>query len=243
MAGSPGEWYNGLPPVSKALGTACFCTTAALQLGVLPLSTVPMDWGLVLRKFHVWRMVSTFVFLGGFSFPFVMRLLWIARYGVQLETGPYAGRTADFAWALTFSAGALLLLPAALPGMGFQYLGPSLVFVLVYLWSREFPDANTNIMGLVQLKGAYLPWGFLAVEMLMGGSPYADLAGIMAGHLYYHLSVIVPRTGGQDYIPTPDWVRALVGHAFGPQYGGGAFAAAANQPRAFRGRGRRLGGN
>lgn len=32
------------------------------------------------------------------------------------------------------------------------FLGISLVFMLVYVWSREFPNANINIYGLVTLK-------------------------------------------------------------------------------------------
>ena len=46
--------------------------------------------------------------------------------------------------------------------LGLPFLSSSLVFMLLYLWSRENPNANTSIMGLVTLKAFYLPWGMMA---------------------------------------------------------------------------------
>ena len=67
----------------------------------------------------------------------------------------------------------------------------------------------------------------------------------MAGHLYYFLSVLQPRAGGPNLIVTPSFVHALVRHAFG---GAGFVASGAGTayvppaaPRAFQGRGNRLG--
>lgn len=34
-----------------------------------------MDYPLVFKKFHIWRLFTNFCFLGGFSFPFVIRVL------------------------------------------------------------------------------------------------------------------------------------------------------------------------
>lgn len=38
------------------------------------------------------------------------------------------------------------------------FLGPSLVFMLLYVWSREFPTSTVSIMGLVNLQvSSFLP--------------------------------------------------------------------------------------
>jgi Derlin-2/3 len=139
----------------------------------------------------------------------------------------------------------LLPLPLIVPSLGLPFLSSSLVFMLLYLWSRENPNANTSIMGFVTLKAFYLPWGMMAATAMMGGSILPDFLGVIAGHLYYFLTVLQPRAGGPHVIFTPAWVRALCYHAFGDAgAGGGGGGGGMQRPpaRAFgTGRGRRLG--
>ncbi|KAF6159549.1 hypothetical protein GIB67_032320 [Kingdonia uniflora] len=79
---------------------------------------------------------------------------------------------------------------SAIPFFWSPYLGISLVFMLLYVWSREFPIAQVNIYGLVSLKAFYLPWAMLALDVIFGSPIMPDLLGIMAGHLYYFLTAI-----------------------------------------------------
>ena len=74
-AASPSDWYNSLPPVCKAWGTACFACTLFSQFGLVDLRNLYLDWALVSSKFHVWRLLTNFCFLGKFSFPFLMRMM------------------------------------------------------------------------------------------------------------------------------------------------------------------------
>nr|DAD48888.1 TPA_asm: hypothetical protein HUJ06_018825 [Nelumbo nucifera] len=128
----------------------------------------------------------------------------IARYGVQLERGPFERRTADFLWMMIF--GAL----SAIPLLWTPFLGISLVFMLLYVWSREFPNAQINIYGLVTLKAFYLPWTMLALDVIFGSPLMPDLLGIIAGHLYYFITVLHPLSGGKNILKTPIWVHKLV---------------------------------
>jgi Derlin-2/3 len=90
---------------------------------------------------------------------------------------------------------ALLPLPLIAPSAGLPFFAGSLVFMLLYLWSRENPNANTSIMGMIKMKAFYLPWGMMALEALMGGSVVPDLLGVVVGHLYYFLTVLQPQSG------------------------------------------------
>jgi Derlin-2/3 len=172
-----------------------------------------------------------------------------ARYGVFLEQQTFAGRTADFLWMLLITGGVLLPVPTLFPSVSFSpFAGASLAFALLYLWSRENPNANTSIMGMVSMKAFYLPWGMMALTMVMGGSVVPDFLGVMAGHLYYFLAVLNPAAGGPRVVRTPGFIHALVKAVWGirraPGGGGagrGAGAGAAPAPRSFGGRGRRLG--
>ncbi|XP_010914944.1 derlin-1 [Elaeis guineensis] len=206
---TPAEFYNSLPPISKAYGTLCLLTTAAYQLGILSPESIALFYPFVVSRFQVWRLLTNFFFLGKFSINFGIRLLMIARYGVQLERGPFDKRTADFLWMMMFGAFSLLAL-SAIPPLWSPFLGISLVFMLLYVWSREFPDAQINIYGLVTLKAFYLPWVMLSLDVIFGSPLMPDLLGIVAGHLYYFLTVLHPLAGGKNILKTPNWVHRVV---------------------------------
>ncbi|KAJ9167897.1 hypothetical protein P3X46_019487 [Hevea brasiliensis] len=206
---SPAEYYQSLPPISKAYGTLCLLFTAAYQLGVFDVVHIALIYKLVFSRFQVWRLITNFFFLGKFSINFGIRLLMIARYGVQLEKGPFDRRTADFLWMILFGAFSMLVL-SAIPIFWSPFLGISLVFMLVYVWSREFPNAQINIYGLVTLKAFYLPWAMLALDVIFGSPLMPDLLGIIAGHLYYFLTVLHPLATGKTLLKTPRWVHKLV---------------------------------
>ncbi|KAI3921589.1 hypothetical protein MKW92_027049 [Papaver armeniacum] len=240
---TPGEYYRSLPPVCKVYGVFCFMTAAAYHLQLYdPRDILSLDYGLVLKRFQIWRLVSNFFFLGPFSVRFAVRLIMLARYGVQLEKGPFDKRTADFMWMMLFGAFSLLII-AAVPMLWSPFMAVSLVFMLLYVWSREFPNAQINIYGVVRLKGFYLPWAMLALDLIFGAPLIPDILGIIAGHLYYFLTVLYPLSTGRNILKTPLWVQKVV--VF---WGKGTQINSPVQPNpsagiAFRGRGRRLGGN
>ena len=108
-------------------------------------------------------------------------LAYRARYGVQLEKGAFEKRTADFLWMMIFGAISLLVsgcfLPfpfalntkrqllnlhmivyclnqvlSAIPLFKLSFLGIPMVSMLLYVWSREYPNSQINMYGLVQLR-------------------------------------------------------------------------------------------
>lgn len=124
------------------------------------------------------------------------------------------------------------------------------MFMLLYVWSREFPNAQISIYGLVTLKvgrvsrtfncvalsckqsvwaialsmsdtceteiniiwlqAFYLPWAMLALDVIFGSPIIPDLLGIIAGHLYYFLTVLHPLAGGRNILKTPTWVYPYI---------------------------------
>lgn len=206
---TPAEYYNSLPPVSKTYGVACLMATAAFYLQLYNPHNIALKYEDVIKRFQVWRVVTNFFFLGPFSFPFAFRLIIIAKYGVSLERGPFDKRTADYLWMLMFGALSLLVM-AAIPPLRTPFMGPSLVFMMVYIWGREFPNARISIYGVVSLKGFYLPWAMLALDLIFGDPLLPDILGMVAGHLYYFLTVLHPLAGGKYIFKTPLFVHKLV---------------------------------
>lgn len=56
------------------------------------------------------------------------------------------------------------------------------------------------------LQAFYLPWTMLAMDVIFGSPLMPDLLGIIAGHLYYFLTVLHPLAGGKNILETPMWV-------------------------------------
>ncbi|RXI09819.1 hypothetical protein DVH24_015413 [Malus domestica] len=177
---------------------------AALYFQLYNPWNIALDYGLVIKRFQVWRLVTNFFFLGPFSFPFACDLIMIARYGVALERGPFDKRTADFLWMLMFGALSLLAM-AAVPYLWSPFMGTSVVFMIVYVWSREFPNSRVNIAGVVSFKGFYLPYVLLTLDLMFGVPLKPDIMGMVAGHLYYFLTVLHPLSGGKFTLKTPLW--------------------------------------
>ncbi|XWS60126.1 hypothetical protein CRYUN_Cryun07bG0007600 [Craigia yunnanensis] len=217
-------------------------TTSALYLGLYDPRNIALSYQDVFKRFQVWRLITNFFLLGPFSPFFAIRLIMIARYGVLLERGPFDKRTADYVWMLIFGALSLLVM-AAIPYLWTPFMAGSLVFMIVYVWSREFPNARNSIYGLVTLKGFYLPWALLALDLIFGASLMEDIIGMVAGHLYYFLTVLHPLAGGKYVFKTPLWVHKLVAY-----WGKGIQVNSPVQRDpfagvAFRGRSYRLNGN
>ncbi|KAL5230244.1 hypothetical protein ABZP36_029020 [Zizania latifolia] len=202
-------YYNTLPPISKAYGTLCFLTTVLCQLQILTPGFLALYYPFVFKKFEIWRLFTSFFFLGKFSINFGIRLLMIARYGVQLEKGAFEKRTADFLWMMIFGAISLLVL-SAIPFLQSFLLGIPMVSMLLYVWSREYPNSQINMYGLVQLRSFYLPWAMLALDVIFGSEILPGLLGIMVGHLYYYFAVLYPLASGKSYLKTPMWVHRIV---------------------------------
>ncbi|KAH6795791.1 hypothetical protein C2S51_036777 [Perilla frutescens var. frutescens] len=239
---TPMEYYKSIPPVAKTYAVVCLLTTGAYHLELYNLRIIALFYSDVFKRFQVWRLITPFFFLGPFSLNFAMRLLTILLYGVQLERGPFDKRTADLAWMYIFGAMTLVVV-AAIPYFWFPFTGPSLVYVLAYVWGREFPNARINIHNLFELKGFYIAWYMLVVDILLGNPIKQGLVGIAAGHLYYFLSVLYPISTGRNILKTPKWVHKLV--AFwgeGYQWNSPFRNERAGSETVFRGRSRRLNG-
>lgn len=87
-----------------------------------------------------------------------------------------------------------------------QFLGTSLNFMMVYVWSRRNPDVPLSFLGIFTFGAAYLPWVLMGFSVLIGSSPVVDILGMIAGHTYYYLEDVYPHTQqgrGRRFVQTP----------------------------------------
>ena len=114
---------------------------------------------------------------------------------MRYEANPFStgarGSSADYLYMILFSTLVLLTYAAIFPPT--VILSDSLLYVIMYCWSRRELDAQVSLFGM-KLKGMYLPWVYVAIRVLMGGDIVMPLVGIVTGHLYYFLAEGLPIT-------------------------------------------------
>ena len=70
-----------------------------------------------------------------------------AQYSNRLEADPFpagGGPTADYVFMLSFGGAVLWAIGYF---MGFPFLGASMVFMIVYVWSRREPEMPVSVWG------------------------------------------------------------------------------------------------
>jgi Derlin-2/3 len=151
----------------------------------------------------------------------------------------YPNPTADMLTMLLFGMVNIWILDYfVLPPQYFY--GPSLVFMVIYVWSRKDPFADVVFYGF-SFKQWHTPFLFLVFGMLLGGNPISDLLGIALGHFYYFLMEIVPTNWGYNLLWTPDWMVQGVKYAQARAAGVPVVNTAAPRPNWQQGQGHRLG--
>ncbi len=209
--GSLSDWYREVPPITKFFITGTLLTASLTQFGLLGFIGGPggllFDWNLIASKFHIWRLVTPFVFAGGFGLPFVFHMFILYENCRRYEANPFntgaGGTSADFFYMLVVGGGMLMVLEILL-GFGMSMMSEPILYYIVYVWSRRDPDSMVNIWG-VKFKAMYLPWVYCAIRVVMNGPVQLILLGIGVGHLYYFLVDVCPAQHGYELIKTPKW--------------------------------------
>ncbi|XP_021189844.1 derlin-2 [Helicoverpa armigera] len=208
--------YMLIPPVTRAYTTACVVTTLAVQLDLVSPFQLYFNPNLILRRYQLWRLVSTFLFFGNLGFNFFFNMIFTYRYCRMLEEGSFRGRTADFVVMFVFG-GVLMILCAFFVNL--LFLGQAFTIMIVYVWSRRNVFVRMNFFGLMNFQAPYLPWVLLGFSVLLGNAISVDLVGMAIGHIYFFMEDVLPRqNGGQKILKTPKFLKKLFDPAPEPEY-------------------------
>lgn len=157
-----------------------------------------LEWSHLL-SLQLWRPLTAFLFFGPLGFNYILTIHFVWTYMAQLEKLNYK-HPEEFFVQLVFG-GAALMVSYSLLGLSPKFLGHNLSTFLVYIWARVFEGTDVNVMDLFNLKAEYLPWFFcLQTGVLEGEMPFADILGIVVGHLYQYLH-------GQKMLKAPQSLR------------------------------------
>ncbi|KAI8056489.1 Derlin, partial [Thamnidium elegans] len=142
------EWYQSIPPITKALFTLSIVTTAASGLGLIQPSSLILYWPAVRSKLQLWRLVSCF-FFNKFGLGFAFNLYFLYRNSLQLETEIFQGQPADYIFFHLFSSGLQL---AAASVFDMFVLSDGLLLSIAYLWAQHNRDTPVTFMFGIRFK-------------------------------------------------------------------------------------------
>eukprot|EP01097_Dermamoeba_algensis_P004104 TRINITY_DN273_c0_g1_i4.p1 TRINITY_DN273_c0_g1~~TRINITY_DN273_c0_g1_i4.p1 ORF type:complete len:226 (+),score=19.40 TRINITY_DN273_c0_g1_i4:80-757(+) len=214
-AAAPFEnWYRSLPIVTKSFMTACVLTTLAIHLDLVHPLSLYLNYYVIVHNLEVWRVVTNFLFFDELGLNFIFHMFFLVRYSKLLEEGSYRGRTADYLFLWMFGAVWLLAITSVfyytkLP-LKIMFLGPSLSFVILYVWSRRNIHVRMSFLGLFTFTAPYLPWVILGFGVMLGQDPVGDLVGMAVGHVYYFLEDVYPSITNRRLLRTPTFFKTLI---------------------------------
>jgi len=209
------EWFASLPIITKTLLVSTLLMGFGVTFNFVSPYSVIFDWPSIKDKFHVWRLLTSFIFLGQFSFNFAVHTYVLYQNSLRYEVNPFntgaGGTSADYLWML-------MLCMTTLHAVGFLFdmpvLSEPLLYAIMYTWSRKDPDSISNIFGF-KFKSLYLPWMYVVIETLMGHPVMGLLLGIAVGHLYYFMVEVLPVTHGYSLINTPQFCMDIINYVTG----------------------------
>lgn len=167
--------------MTKFFLTGTFVSGLAVQFGLIPtffggggVGSMVFDWHAISSKFHVWRLITPFLFAGTFSINFVMHLFVLYENCRRYEANPFntgaGGTSADFLYMVVLGMVVFCTMAAfeSTLGLQMQLMSEPILYYILYVWSRKEPDTVVNMWGF-KFKGLYLPWVYMALRVLMGG--------------------------------------------------------------------------
>ncbi|GMI02945.1 hypothetical protein TrLO_g8758 [Triparma laevis f. longispina] len=212
-------WFDALPPLTRLWFTAALLNACFVYFGTISAQSIAWSWELVFSKFHIWRPVTCFWFVGTFGregFNTLISLYMLQQYSGRYErqainTGG-GGTLPDYITMLAI-VGVIQLAVGTL-WLGAYFYGTSMYFAVMYVWCKSNPTTDVSIWGF-RLKAGIFPFVLMALHMATGGDWMGDALGIGSGHCYFFLVDVYPSMQGKDLIHTPNflitWCHRLTG--------------------------------
>lgn len=198
--------YMEIPPFTRYFMTATFVLSFGMTYKLINPYYLLLDFELVFKKFHIWRLLTPFMFAGPFSQSFLFSLVMTYFMLVRTES-LFKTKYADFMTLCVFLMTAVTLF-SWIHG-SHMVLHDQFIFALMYVWCKMEPNTTVQLYFL-PVQSANLPWVLLAISILSGGDPIKDLIGIAAGHSFVYLKMVLPNTHGYKFLETPEIFKRIV---------------------------------
>lgn len=206
------SFLNDIPPVTRTLVLSMVFCTLGGGFQLLPASTFGLFWPLIIGKFQIWRLLTSFLHLGSLGFSFLINVYFVYHYSAQLERGFFMGRTADYCWMLFLVMVITLACSLFVPVYA---AGPALQLAILHVWGRQASNVTVRLYGFIAIPAKFLSLATIGLEVVTTGSVIpACVIGLAAGHVYYFLDKEYPQLpSGKRVISTPVAFESFIAQA------------------------------
>ncbi|KAG5502997.1 hypothetical protein JIQ42_06960 [Leishmania sp. Namibia] len=213
-----GDWFNQLGLVTRASLVASVGLSAACSLNVVGVGSVILTSDAI-ASLQVWRFVTAALYLGNFSFPWLMTVAMFVTYVKNNEESDFKGKTADMMYMFLLLVGVLSAV-----GLFLKVYVTSFSFLMALCWifCKRHPEQELTLFGF-SFRSAVFPWVLVALHLVMGQGLLADMVGIVTGHAYVFFRDVFPVSHNQRWLETPMWLQRQLPQtthritSFGPQ--------------------------
>ena len=80
-----------------------------------------------------------------------------------------------------------------------------MILSVMYVWCQLNKETTVSFWFGTQFKAMYLPWVLAGFNMIIKGSGFLELLGILVGHVYFFLMFKYPQDyNGVQILKVPD---------------------------------------
>lgn len=83
------DWFTNLPFITKVFLVSTLLGGFTITFNIISPAQFVIDWYLIRNKFHIWRLFTSFIFAGPFSFNFLMHTYVLYQNSLRYETSPF----------------------------------------------------------------------------------------------------------------------------------------------------------
>jgi Der1-like family len=126
---------------------------------------------------QIWRLVTHIFISDKLGFKLLFHVIWILTYGSTLESSTYSMHPEDYLFLFFFGTGCLSLVSFVMgPLLSLGYIthtGTSMVMMLLYVWSKEFPEQVSGSPIHRLLQRLPVPASVIAAASTQGSHAHA----------------------------------------------------------------------
>lgn len=191
------QFIRQVPVVTRTYMLASALLAAAVTFKFVSPLYLYWNWSLIKRG-QYWRIFTSLLYLDEININFFFLMHFIYHYWRHLEEHHYMRRTAEFLVFVLAAAACIIAVNVLFFEGAVAFLASMLVDVIVYSWSRRFPDERLAFFGLVEFNSSWLPYVLLIWASLLRGTEtvHFDLIANGIGHVLWYLADVVPLVLG-----------------------------------------------
>jgi Derlin-2/3 len=204
------QFYFGMPVVTRTILTLSLVLSVAVTYEVVTPLNLIFSPTLIFQEKQYWRILTSLLFFDRLSVNCLFHLHFFYMFSRRLEEHFFLGDSLKYLYTLGLGASGILLSSSFLH---IPFPSGPLVMMVLYLWSRRYPDEQMSIYFIFTVSAPYLPLVMMFLTYTMSGNSiqnvYADLAGVAVGHVLWYCSDVLPKIIGFDPTALPGLVRAV----------------------------------